>query len=461
MPGAPAGGRPAAGAAARAHRRGRRRLHRRDGRPGPGRRGRACWRSTPAAPARRAGTAWTRWSPSTTCRWPSTGWPPPTPTPGCRRRGSSTSSRCAGRAGTPWPAPSTSTTGPATTPRSPSASPGCYAWSGADHPHVHGANLSLSAAAYVAVGGLPPLALAEDHALVAALEGRGLRVARSATRPVRTSARPDPRCDGRLRRAAVRARPPVASPGVTGPQADLDTVLVVDFGAQYAQLIARRVRECHVYSEVVPHTITAQEIRARAPKAVILSGGPSSVYAEGAPQVAAGFFDTGVPTFGICYGFQAMAASLGGTVARTGTAEFGRTALAVVDPGVLFSGLPGQQSVWMSHGDAVVRRAARVRRHRVDAADAGGGVRGHRPRAVRRAVPPRGAAQRARPGGARALPARGGRLPARPGRWSTSSRTRSPRSARRSATSGWSAGCPAASTPRSRRRSCSARSATS
>ena len=134
---------------------------------------------------------------------------------------------------------------------------------------------------------------------------------------------------------------------------DVDTVLVVDFGAQYAQLIARRVRECHVYSEIVPHTITAEQIRERAPKAVILSGGPSSVYAEGAPQVAAGFFDTGVPTFGICYGFQAMAASLGGTVARTGTAEFGRTALAVVDPGVLLSGLPGSQSVWMSHGDAV------------------------------------------------------------------------------------------------------------
>ncbi len=137
------------------------------------------------------------------------------------------------------------------------------------------------------------------------------------------------------------------------PPADADTVLVVDFGAQYAQLIARRVRECHVYSEIVPHTVTAEEIRARAPRAVILSGGPSSVYAADAPQVHAGFFDTGVPTLGICYGFQAMAASLGGTVARTGTAEYGRTALAVVDPGVLFSGLPAQQQVWMSHGDAV------------------------------------------------------------------------------------------------------------
>ena len=140
---------------------------------------------------------------------------------------------------------------------------------------------------------------------------------------------------------------------MTAPHADEDVVLVVDFGAQYAQLIARRVRECHVYSEIVPHTITAQEIRDRAPKAVILSGGPSSVYAEGAPQVAAGFFDTGVPTFGICYGFQAMAAALGGVVARTGTAEYGRTVLAVVDQGVLLSGLPSEINVWMSHGDAV------------------------------------------------------------------------------------------------------------
>jgi len=134
---------------------------------------------------------------------------------------------------------------------------------------------------------------------------------------------------------------------------DADTVVVVDFGAQYAQLIARRVREAKVYSEVVPHTITADELRARRPRAVILSGGPSSVYAEGAPQVPAGFFQTGVPTFGICYGFQAMAAALGGTVERTGTAEFGGTPLVVVEPGVLFRGLPAQQSVWMSHGDAV------------------------------------------------------------------------------------------------------------
>src|SRR5580765_3037753 len=116
-------------------------------------------------------------------------------------------------------------------------------------------------------------------------------------------------------------------------EAEHDLVLVVDFGAQYAQLIARRVREARVYSEIVPHTITADEIRERAPKAVILSGGPSSVYAEGAPQVPAGFFETGVPTFGICYGHQAMAKALDGVVAQTGTAEFGRTALDVVGGG--------------------------------------------------------------------------------------------------------------------------------
>jgi GMP synthase (glutamine-hydrolysing) len=134
---------------------------------------------------------------------------------------------------------------------------------------------------------------------------------------------------------------------------DTDVVLVVDFGAQYAQLIARRVRECHVYSEIVPHTITAEEIRARAPKAVILSGGPSSVYADGAAQVPVGFFETGVPTFGICYGHQAMALALGGHVAQTGTAEYGRTALTVTNPGVLFAGIPEELSVWMSHGDSV------------------------------------------------------------------------------------------------------------
>ncbi|MFD0734026.1 glutamine-hydrolyzing GMP synthase [Planotetraspora mira] len=137
------------------------------------------------------------------------------------------------------------------------------------------------------------------------------------------------------------------------PVSEFDTVLVVDFGAQYAQLIARRVRECHVYSEIVPSTMPVAEMLARKPKAIILSGGPSSVYAEGAPPVPDGLFATGVPTFGICYGFQAMAQALGGTVNRTGVAEFGGTSLQVLGDGVLFAGLPSTQSVWMSHGDSV------------------------------------------------------------------------------------------------------------
>jgi GMP synthase (glutamine-hydrolysing) len=106
-----------------------------------------------------------------------------------------------------------------------------------------------------------------------------------------------------------------------------DTVLVVDFGAQYAQLIARRVRECHVYSEIVPSTMPVAEMLARRPKAVILSGGPASVYAEGAPPAPAGLFGAGVPVLGICYGFQLMVAGLGGTVERTGAAEYGAAVL--------------------------------------------------------------------------------------------------------------------------------------
>jgi len=133
-------------------------------------------------------------------------------------------------------------------------------------------------------------------------------------------------------------------------------VLVVDFGAQYAQLIARRVREAHVYSEIVPSTMRVEELLAKDPVAVILSGGPSSVYAEGAPQVDPALFTTGVPTFGICYGFQAMAAALGGEVRQTGLSEFGRTELRVTDGlSALFHGTPHDQSVWMSHGDAVHR----------------------------------------------------------------------------------------------------------
>ncbi|MGV9768483.1 glutamine-hydrolyzing GMP synthase [Microbacterium sp. NPDC003461] len=131
-------------------------------------------------------------------------------------------------------------------------------------------------------------------------------------------------------------------------------VLVVDFGAQYAQLIARRVREAGVFSELVPHTITRAEVEAREPVALILSGGPSSVYAEGAPTFDASIFDLGIPTLGICYGFQVMAQALGGEVANTGLREYGATdATLVGDGGVLLAGQPAAQNVWMSHGDQV------------------------------------------------------------------------------------------------------------
>jgi GMP synthase (glutamine-hydrolysing) len=133
-----------------------------------------------------------------------------------------------------------------------------------------------------------------------------------------------------------------------------DTVLVVDFGAQYAQLIARRVRECHVYSEIVPSTMPVAQMLARNPKAIILSGGPSSVYADGAPPAPAGLFDAGVPVLGICYGFQLMVSALGGTVERTGAAEYGATELAA-SRGALLSGTPKRQKVWMSHGDTATQ----------------------------------------------------------------------------------------------------------
>jgi GMP synthase (glutamine-hydrolysing) len=150
---------------------------------------------------------------------------------------------------------------------------------------------------------------------------------------------------------------PVDQTGQTGQadqrRPDHDLVLVVDFGAQYAQLIARRVREARVYSEIVPHSTPAAEILARKPKAVILSGGPESVYSPGAPQFDRALFDSDVAVFGICYGFQEMAVALGGEVRHTGLSEYGRTGVEVTDAGTLLAGLPEQYRVWMSHGDSV------------------------------------------------------------------------------------------------------------
>ena len=148
----------------------------------------------------------------------------------------------------------------------------------------------------------------------------------------------------------------MTDPGLL-PEAVAETgpILVVDFGAQYAQLIARRVREAHVYSEIVPHTATAAELAARSPAGIIFSGGPKSVHTDGAPVIDPAVYDLGTPILGICYGAQLVAQQLpGGLVANTGVGEYGRTELTVTAPGVVFgSGQPNTQQVWMSHFDSI------------------------------------------------------------------------------------------------------------
>ena len=137
-----------------------------------------------------------------------------------------------------------------------------------------------------------------------------------------------------------------------------EVVLVVDFGAQYAQLIARRVRQAQVYSEIVPSSMPIAKMLEKKPVAIILSGGPSSVYEAGAPTLDAKIFEAGIPIFGICYGFQVMASALGGVVTQTGKSEFGRTVLNLNGDSKLLKGLPNEFSVWMSHGDSVTTAPA-------------------------------------------------------------------------------------------------------
>ena len=132
-----------------------------------------------------------------------------------------------------------------------------------------------------------------------------------------------------------------------------DEVLVLDFGGQYSQLIARRVRECGVFAELMPHHVGLDEITRRAPKGLILSGGPASVYADGAPRLRPELLELGVPVLGICYGMQAMVLELGGRVEGAEVGEFGRSHLTVSEPGRLLSGTPAEQSCWMSHRDTV------------------------------------------------------------------------------------------------------------
>jgi len=140
---------------------------------------------------------------------------------------------------------------------------------------------------------------------------------------------------------------------IAEPRPEERPVLVVDFGGQYSQLIARRVREARVYSELVPHTISPEAVRAKRPLALVLSGGPSSVYADGAPHMDPAVYTLGIPTLGICYGMQLLALDLGGEVSRTNVSEFGRTDVRAERESVLFTGTPDEQTAWMSHRDSV------------------------------------------------------------------------------------------------------------
>jgi GMP synthase (glutamine-hydrolysing) len=139
------------------------------------------------------------------------------------------------------------------------------------------------------------------------------------------------------------------------PSQNHDVVLILDFGAQYSQLIARRVRECNVYSEIVPHDITAEEIKKRNVKGIIFSGGPSSVYEADSPKADKKIFDLGIPILGICYGIQLIAHELGGSVEVGKKREYGKATLLVDDNSDLFAGLDGTIDSWMSHGDSVTK----------------------------------------------------------------------------------------------------------
>src|SRR5580704_4202221 len=150
---------------------------------------------------------------------------------------------------------------------------------------------------------------------------------------------------------AATASPPAVEHSTATPA--VDEIVVLDYGGQYSQLIARRVRDCGVFSELIPHHVPLQEIAARKPRGVILSGGPASVYAPGAPRLERGLLELGVPVLGICYGMQLIVHELGGRVEQAEVGEFGRSDLTVSDPGVLLAGMPREQTCWMSHRDTV------------------------------------------------------------------------------------------------------------
>ena len=199
---------------------------------------------------------------------------------------------------------------------------------------------------------------------------------------------------------------PQGSPQVKG----FDTVLVLDFGAQYGQLIARRVRECRVYSELIPHDISIERIKSYDPKGIILSGGPMSVYVEDAPRVNPELFDLGIPMLGICYGAQGMALELGGTVAQTGLNEFGKTVLTVQKQGLILDGMRGEEQCWMSHRDSITVPPAGFDVLASTQRRAGRRDGGPRARLLRHPVPPRGRPHAQGHGHPPCVPLRGLRL---------------------------------------------------
>jgi GMP synthase (glutamine-hydrolysing) len=155
---------------------------------------------------------------------------------------------------------------------------------------------------------------------------------------------------------SVTARATAPEPAVeqrTGTPAGLQEILVLDYGGQYSQLIARRIRDCGVFSELLPHHVALEKVAQRKPRGIILSGGPASVYADGAPLLERGLLELGVPVLGICYGMQLLVHELGGRVEEAQVGEFGRSELHVTEPGLLLAGLPREQTCWMSHRDTV------------------------------------------------------------------------------------------------------------
>jgi GMP synthase (glutamine-hydrolysing) len=171
-----------------------------------------------------------------------------------------------------------------------------------------------------------------------------------ATQPSTATEAADGVADGLLERAGAATPAPEQQ---TQPGAATDQVLVLDYGGQYSQLIARRIRDCGVFSELLPHHVPLEEVARRRPRGLILSGGPASVYGQGAPALDRGLLELGVPVLGICYGMQLLVRELGGRVEEAAVGEFGRSELSVREPGRLLAGMPREQTCWMSHRDTV------------------------------------------------------------------------------------------------------------